>query len=63
MSETQDAPRVVLTDPAPLRKADTRCPSCRADKDRRVLSAGFGIPHDVCGQCGYEFVEDACGIA
>ena len=49
-----------LVDPAgrALRTKDTgACPSCRANRDRRVLSGGFGEPHDVCGQCGHEFQE------
>lgn len=37
------------------RKADRRCPRCAAPPTRRVASAGFGIPHPVCGQCGYDF--------
>ena len=42
----------------PARQAiDTACPQCRAPKDRRVLSAGFGSPHDVCGNCGHDFEE------
>jgi len=60
MSEPQaEPPRVVLTDPVPLRKADSRCPNpaCRAEKDQRVPSCGFGVPHDVCGRCGHEFLE------
>ena len=38
-------------------KVDTRCPRCYAPRERRVLSAGFGPVHDVCGQCGYDFEE------
>lgn len=54
--------RIVLTDadtdlPADERPKDTRCPRCSAKTDRRVLSAGFGEPHDVCGRCGYDFPE------
>jgi uncharacterized protein (DUF983 family) len=42
----------------PARRAiDTRCPRCHASKDQRVLSGGFGAPHDVCGHCGHEFEE------
>lgn len=51
-----DQPSIVLTDPKPLPK-DGSCPRCRADQDKRVLSGGFGEPHDICGQCGYEFQE------
>lgn len=51
-------PAIVLTDPKPLPKtADGKCPKCRAEADKRVLSGGFGEPHDVCGQCGYDFPE------
>ena len=31
------------------------CPRCHAGTDKRVLSGGFGQPHDVCTQCGHEF--------
>lgn len=42
----------------PARSAnDTGCPQCGAGPDKRVLSAGFGSPHDVCGTCGHEFEE------
>lgn len=54
--ETAEQPRVVLTDPKPLPKS-AACPQCRAGKDRRVRSGGFGAFHDVCGQCGFEFEE------
>lgn len=46
---------IILTD-APLPKSDL-CPTCRAGLDRRVLSAGFGFPHQLCGRCGYDFGE------
>lgn len=48
---------VVLTD-APLPKDDA-CPQCRADASRRVLSGGFGVPFEVCSQCGHQFKEPA----
>jgi len=51
-----DKPAILLTDPTPL-PVSTACPRCDAKKDRRVLSGGFGSPHDVCGNCGYEFAE------
>jgi hypothetical protein len=53
-----ERPGIVLTDPKPLPR-DTRCPNptCRAGKEKRVKSAGFGSPHDVCSQCGYEWAE------
>lgn len=47
---------IKLTDPKPLPKS-TNCPRCGAPEKRRVLSAGFGSPHDVCGECGYDFSE------
>lgn len=53
-------PALALVDATgrPARKpADGKCPRCHAAKDRRVLSGGFGEPHDVCGVCGYEFEE------
>ena len=51
-------PVIVNPQGQPARKAmDTACPQCRAPKERRVLSAGFGAPHDVCGVCGHDFEE------
>jgi uncharacterized protein (DUF983 family) len=50
----------VILDPSgrPARRAkDATCPKCGAGRDRRVLSAGFGAPHDVCGECGHDFEE------
>lgn len=44
----------------PLRRpqaASDACPGCGAGKDRRVPSAGFGTPHEVCEKCGHEFKE------
>ena len=54
-----EAKGIVLTDGPQLRGArvPTVCPRCQAPADRRVLSAGFGDPHDLCGVCGYEFAE------
>jgi hypothetical protein len=51
-------PTVILTDPAPLVDPDGRCPRCRADESKRVLSAGFGYPHEVCSSCGYAFPSE-----
>lgn len=53
-------PEIVLTDPAPV-PTDTRCPRCRASHEARVASSGFGVPHDVCSQCGYDFDEYTLG--
>jgi uncharacterized protein (DUF983 family) len=38
-------------------EASSKCPRCFADRERRVLSGGFGEPHDVCGKCGHDFPE------
>lgn len=48
----------VIVDPAgkPARVRDPRCPKCLGDK--RVASAGFGIPHPVCVKCGYEWLDE-----
>lgn len=43
--------------PLPSRAKPTRCPNCGASPDKRVLSGGFGEPHDVCSRCGMEFKE------
>lgn len=50
------APKIISTEPKPLPK-DDRCPRCRAGREKRVASAGFGQPHDVCNVCGYEWEE------
>lgn len=56
--EPFNRPQIVDASGKPARKAtDTNCPKCKAPASRRVLSSGFGEPHDVCGQCGYEFEE------
>lgn len=58
MTESPAPP--ILVDPTgrPARPVQDRsCPRCGADAGRRVLSAGFGEPHDVCGQCGFDFPE------
>lgn len=58
MNETQDAPKILGPDAKPARAAiNTDCPRCHAGAEKRVLSAGFGEPHDVCGVCGYDFDE------
>jgi ribosomal protein L37AE/L43A len=36
-------------------RPSTDCPRCGAEKSKRVASAGFGAPHDVCRECGYEW--------
>lgn len=52
-------PIVLGADGKPARRTaqDSRCPQCGASPDKRVLSAGFGEPHDVCRICGHEFDE------
>lgn len=53
------ARRLVRPDGTPLAQAtSTRCPSCGAGPDRRVASGGFGRPHPVCSQCGYEWFDE-----
>ena len=57
----EDRPRpdaVELVDPQgkPARAARASiCPHCGSGPDRRVASSGFGVPHPICGHCGYEF--------
>ena len=53
-------PAIVGTDGRPLRRPQANtdaCPECRAGKDQRVPSCGFGTPHEVCQKCGHEFKE------
>lgn len=55
MSEPQG---LLGPDGQPARVAKgSRCPVCGASEDRRVVSAGFGAPHDVCSVCGHDFEE------
>lgn len=59
-------PRLVDPQGRPIkrgRQASTACPHCSAKADRRVLSAGFGDPHDVCGQCGHEWPDERLAAA
>ncbi len=43
----------------PSRRDARRCPRCGTGSERRVASAGFGLPHPVCGRCGHEFLGEA----
>ena len=54
MSETKST--IVLTDARGTAKS-TACPRCGKGKEFRVLSSGFGEPHDVCRHCGHDFDE------
>jgi len=52
------APVILAPDGTPARlPPDATCPKCGAGPDQRVLSAGFGTPHEVCQRCGFEFEE------
>ena len=54
------APALLDATGRPLRRHQANpdaCPGCGAGKDRRVLSAGFGTPHEVCEKCGHEWKE------
>jgi uncharacterized protein (DUF983 family) len=58
---SQDTPMIVAPDGRPARKTkDDRCPRCRAGKDKRCPSSGFGQPIPVCIVCGYEFLGEEC---
>ena len=58
----ETAPVIVDPQGRPARRdVDRRCPQCGAGPERRTKSAGFGMPHDVCRQCGHEFKELTCG--
>ena len=52
-----DEPLILSTEPRPLPR-DRRCPQCHAGPEKRVASGGFGTPHPVCSQCGYEWHEE-----
>lgn len=54
-------PTSVLVDaqgrPLSRRAVETAgCPRCRGTK--RIASAGFGVPHPVCAQCGHEWPDE-----
>jgi hypothetical protein len=53
-------PTVILTDAVKTLPTDGRCPKCRADESRRVALGLAGL-REACGQCGYEFPEEARG--
>lgn len=61
MNDTQQAPVILGPDGKPTtsakKKGPTPCQKCGAGEDKRVLSGGFGEPHDVCGRCGFEYQE------
>ena len=40
------------------RRDARRCPQCGAGPERRVASAGFGLPHPVCNRCGHEWFSE-----
>jgi predicted RNA-binding Zn-ribbon protein involved in translation (DUF1610 family) len=49
-------PTILGANGAPVRTPQpAQCPGCGAGKERRVKSAGFGAPVDVCSKCGFEF--------
>lgn len=51
-------PVILGADGKPAPKVDrSACPGCGADRSKRVASGGFGEPHDVCRECGYEWQE------
>lgn len=50
-------PTILNPQGQPARAASSACPRCAAPKEKRVLSAGFGDPHDVCSVCGHDFDE------
>jgi len=55
------APPILDPSGKPARQAsDQTCPGCFAicpegDETARVRSGGFGVCHDVCVRCGYEW--------
>jgi hypothetical protein len=59
----EEKPGLVDAHGRPARAAiDTRCPRCRiecppGDTKKRVRSGGFGVVHDCCVNCGFEFEE------
>jgi len=49
---------LVDADGRPMPAPSDACPRCGAGRDVRVPSAGFGAPHPVCSQCGYEWIGE-----
>lgn len=39
---------------------DGRCPQCKAPREARVPSGGFGDRVPICGRCGHEFTGEKC---
>ncbi len=59
MTAPFNAPVLVDATGKPARAAvTTACPQCSAGPDKRVPSGGFGRPHPVCGDCGYEWTDE-----
>jgi uncharacterized protein (DUF983 family) len=55
----QDRPLIVDASGQPMRRpADAHCPRCGAAPDRRMRSSGFGEWHDVCVNCGHDFLGE-----
>lgn len=50
-------PAVLGPNGLPARMSSSACPRCGKGPEVRVVSGGFGDPHDVCGVCGFEFPE------
>ena len=60
MNETPTRePLILNAQGAPARRPKTEtCPRCGAGPKKRTASSGFGIAHPVCGQCGYEWLDE-----
>lgn len=58
MAANAKEPLIVLTDADDELPKDERCPRCRKGPEHRVKSSGFGAPHPVCSQCGYEWHDE-----
>lgn len=55
---TVEAPAILGADGRPARlPRNAACPHCGAGADQRVKSGGFGIPHETCQRCAFEFPE------
>lgn len=53
-----DESTILAPDGTLAKKASKACPRCGSGPERRVPSAGFGVPHPVCTKCGHEFLGE-----
>ena len=54
-----NTPKILDPSGKPARPAEIQHPRCpRCHSSRRRLSGGFGDTHDVCADCGHDFLGE-----